>query len=343
MFLFEKQTVEAVFRKASGEKVIRPVEIRKNPVLGNSSRITFSRSKEIERGLEKLYQPPPEDMESIGCPFCRKNIETATPMLSDELNLSNRLIYKNSVLFPNLYPYTEWSGVSIFDERHYVEIGTASVSSYRDCLINCSRYLHQINEYDSNARFMGITQNHLPAAGGSLVHPHLQVHATASETNAHRQYRIKAKEHKVRFCSRIFTDLITIEKKNKIRYIGNTGCWEWISAFAPDGFYEIWAIAPEKGSLIDYRDTALWEDLARGILNTQRFFRSMNRNSYNLGVLSIEGDENSMDLMVSIKARSSYAPWVRSDITGFEMAFQEMATFSSPESTAEKARVFWRK
>jgi UDPglucose--hexose-1-phosphate uridylyltransferase len=39
--------------------------------------------------------------------------------------------------------------------------------------------------------------------------------------------------------------------------------------------------------------------------------------------------------------RSNYAPWVRSDFTGFEVMLGDMATFSAPEATAEKARRFW--
>jgi len=341
MFNFNIKYVNACLRSASGDPVKRPIEIRQDPVTFRTSRVTFSRSEENEKSLEKLYHPPLEDMDKKNCPFCAGNIEKKTPMILEKLKKSGRFVYKESILFPNLFPYTEWSGVSLFNEKHYVEIGTESISSYRDCLINCSQYLSKIIQLDPDSVFMAITQNHLPAAGGSLVHPHFQVHATRHISNFHQVIKERADTHKKEFKTGLFSDYSAVEKKNGVRYIGDTGSWEWIASFAPKGFYEIWGISPGNSSLTAVKDHKLWEDLATGIINIQRFYKSMNRNSYNLGILSIEDDSGIPELKVSITARSSYAPWVRSDITGFEMAFEEMATFSSPESTADKARNFW--
>jgi hypothetical protein len=39
--------------------------------------------------------------------------------------------------------------------------------------------------------------------------------------------------------------------------------------------------------------------------------------------------------------RSNYAPWVRSDYTGFEIILGDMTTFTAPEQTAEMARAFF--
>ena len=77
------------------------------------------------------------------------------------------------------------------------------------------------------------------------------------------------------------------------------------------------------------------------MLNTQKFYRSLNRNAYNLALISTENSREPSSLCVRLAARSSYAPWVRSDVTGFEMAHGEMATFTLPESVAEAARPFW--
>ncbi len=343
MFNFNARTVYGNFRDAFGKKIERYIEIRKDPVYLDQSRITFSRSKEKERGIEKFYTPPDSDMDRKKCPFCSENIEKLTPVLSEKLNLPDRLVYNNSVLFPNLFPYTEWSGVSIFDDIHYVEIGAASIESYRDCLINCSHYLYEVKKTDPEAVFMAITQNYLPAAGGSLIHPHLQVHATKIISENHKIIQQRAYNHKNKFGSDIFCDYVRSERKNKIRYIGNTGMWDWMAAFAPHGFFEIWGICPGKTSILEFKNNKLWEDLAKGILNTQKFYRSLNRNSCNFNMISIEDDKNGFELKISIIARSGYAPWVRSDITGFELAFNEMATFTSPEETCENAKLFWSK
>ncbi len=341
MFNFNINSVYGDFKDASGKKIERRVEVRQDPVFLKQSRITFSRSKEKERGIEKFYSPPDIDMNREKCPFCSENIEKATPILSEKFNLTDRLVYKNSVLFPNLFPYTEWSGVSIFDDIHYVEMGSASIESYGDCLINCSHYLSEIRKADPQSVFMAITQNYLPAAGGSLIHPHLQVHATKIISENHRIIQTRYDQHKKKFGSDIFSDYLKEEKKRKIRYIGNTGLWEWMAAFAPQGFFEIWGICPGKSSVLEFENHKLWYDLAKGILNTQKFYKSMNRNSSNFAIISTEDNESGPSLKISMITRSGYAPWVRSDITGFEFAFSEMATFTLPETTCENARLFW--
>ena len=55
------------------------------------------------------------------------------------------MVQGDSVLFPNLFPYGGYSAVSLFDDRHFVEIGTASSEQYADCLVNCQRYLERVS------------------------------------------------------------------------------------------------------------------------------------------------------------------------------------------------------
>jgi UDPglucose--hexose-1-phosphate uridylyltransferase len=264
-----------------------------------------------------------------------------TPCFMPEISESKRLCYNDSILFPNLFPYTEWSAVSLFDNTHHVEIGSAGLGTYRDSFINSSQYLVRVKKADPAAIYMSITQNHLPGAGGSLVHPHLQVHATKQISKNHRVLEQRAEAYQTQYGNCILSDLLTAEKKAKQRYIGNTGSWEWIAAFAPSGFYEIWGIAQKESSLLMPEKIQVWRDLAKGVLNTQKFYKSLNRNSYNLALLSIEDGKNTTCLKISLTARSSYAPWVRSDFTGFEIASGEMATFTFPESIASRAKEFW--
>jgi len=327
---------------ASGSRTKRVQQVRTDPVTLKKCRITLSRALENERGTEMLYHPPEADLDEKKCPFCPGNLESMTPCLMPEISGKKRLSYNDSILFPNLFPYTEWSAVSLFDNTHHVEIGTAGLDVYRDSFINCAQYLSQVKKVDPEAIYMSITQNHLPGAGGSLVHPHLQVHATKQISNNHRILEQRAQAYEVRYDSCILSDVLLAEKKTKERYIGSTGSWEWITAFAPSGFYEIWGIARKASSLLMPEKTQVWEDLAKGVLNTQKFYKSLNRNAYNLALLSVEDGKNFPCLKVSLTARSSYAPWVRSDFTGFEIASGEMATFTLPESVAEMAKKFWK-
>ena len=87
--------------------------------------------------------------------------------------------------------------------------------------------------------------------------------------------------------------------------------------------------------------TVDWRNLARGVVNTQRFYRSLCRNGYNLGLLTVETSASRLELRVVIVVRSNYAPWTRSDYTGYEVMLGDMATFVPPEQTAQWARKFF--
>jgi galactose-1-phosphate uridylyltransferase len=187
---------------------------------------------------------------------------------------------------------------------------------------------------------MAITQNHLPSAGGSLVHPHLQVHADRQPPNNIRFLEQRAAAYYTLTGRSLFSDYLAHERQANVRVIGQTGNWHWLAAFAPEGFFEVWGILPDACSLFDL-DHRLWESLARGVLNTQAFYRSLNRNGYNLGLLAVATRDSKLELRVRILARSNYAPWVRNDHTGYEVMLGDMATFNAPEETAALARPFF--
>jgi len=337
---FESQSISAKFIDPAGQLVERPVEIRTNPITGRTCRIAFSRINEKEAATDSLPQSPPAANDTTQCPFCRTQVTSKTPRLHPDLASPERLSRGDSLLFPNLFPYGSYSAVSLFNDEHYVEIGTASVSSYADSFINSSRYLKKALHYDPQAVYMAITQNHLPSAGGSLLHPHLQINADRVPANHHRYLLQRADEFYQQSGNYLFFSYLNHEKAEGSRYIGRTGSWQWIAAFAPEGFFEIWGILPRATSF-QQPAASDWGDLAQGIVNTQRFYRSLCRNGYNLGLLSVEIPVSRLELRIVILVRSNYAPWVRSDHTGFEVMLGDMTTFVPPEQTAEWARPFF--
>ena len=338
---FRTDTVKAQFINPRGEVVDHLTEIRTNPVTLRTCRITYSRINEKEAGAKLLPQPPPNAENIENCPFCKPQIFHLTPKLPLSKFTHERLFEGESILFPNLFPYGSYSAVSLFDNRHFVEIGTADLTSYTNSFVNCANYLKQIRSHDRKAAFMAITQNHLPSAGGSLLHPHLQVYADHLASNNHRRLSTRADAYHKQTGNLIYQDYLKHELTNGTRTIGQTGAWKWLAAFAPEGFFEIWGILPGKFS-ISQVNREQWTALAQGVLNAQKFFRSLNRNGYNLGLLAIENEESKLELRISLIVRSNYAPWVRNDHTGFEVMLSDMATFTAPEMTAEMARPFWQ-
>jgi len=338
---FDRQSVTARFIDPDGTIVERTIEIRTNPITGRTCRISFSRTGEKEPGTERLPPPPPDADQTAQCPFCRPGVNSRTPRLHPDLSSGGRLVQGDSLLFPNLFPYGSYSAVSLFDNNHFVEIGRASAESYTSSFLNCSRYLAKINTHDPRAAYMAITQNHLPSAGGSLLHPHLQINADRLPANHQRTLLMRANDFYRQSGNYLFSSYFEHEVAEGSRYIGTTGPWHWMAAFAPEGFFEIWGILPQKTSFLQVTPPD-WQALAAGILNTQRFYRDLNRNGYNLGLLSVELPSSRLELRVVIMVRSNYAPWVRSDYTGFEIMLGDMATFNAPEQTAAGARPFFR-
>ena len=187
---------------------------------------------------------------------------------------------------------------------------------------------------------MAITQNHLPSAGGSLVHPHLQVQADAVASNHHRFLAERSADHRRATGRGLFADYLDREIANGERIIGTTGPWTWLAAFAPEGFFEIWALYPGQTSLLALEESD-WHHLAAGMIRVQRFYRSVHRNGYNFGLLTVERASSRLELRAVMVVRANYAAWVRSDHTGFEVMLGDMATFHAPEETARLARSFW--
>ncbi len=340
MLTFTRETLHSRIVLPNGESADRPIEVRVNPITGRTCRITYSRGEEREPGAESLPDPPPFAAANENCPFCPSRVSTATPRMPANLDREGRIIKGTSVLFPNLFPYGQYSAVSLFDDRHFVEIGTASHASYMESFLNCRDYLLRILAEDPAAVYMAITQNHLPSAGGSLLHPHLQVQADRIPANNQRFLQNHAALYRRQYGSRLFADYLRFEQQSGSRAIGTTGNWQWFAAFAPEGFFEIWGILSEIVSLRQMTDDH-WRTLAIGVLNTQKFYRSLGRNGYNLGLLFLEDGSDDLELRAVITARSNYTPWVRSDFTGFEVMLGDMATFTAPETTAERARPFW--
>ncbi len=114
-----------------------------------------------------------------------------------------------------------------------------------------------------------------------------------------------------------------------------------MAAFAPEGFFEIWGVLPQVTS-IQKMSVADWDDLARGVISSQRFYRSLRRNGYNLVMLAVVSPNSRLELRVEMIVRSNYAPWVRSDFTGYEVMLGDMTTFVAPERIAQWARPYFQ-
>jgi len=157
-----------------------PLEIRVCPLTGCRTRFTPVRIKGANLHEDEWPDVEPAVRESrVGCPFCPAAHAQALSTL-DETRFGAKLWRRNqSVLFPNLAPYGPYSAVTILGDEHYTEVGAFDPARYVDAFLLSRDYLRRVYELDGTVRYGAITQNQLPASGGTIVHPHLQVQADA--------------------------------------------------------------------------------------------------------------------------------------------------------------------
>jgi galactose-1-phosphate uridylyltransferase len=66
------------------------------------------------------------------------------------------------------------------------------------------------------------------------VNSHLQINADLIPANHHRNLLQRADEFYQQHDDFLFSSYLSEEKADGPRYIGATGSWQWISAFAPE-------------------------------------------------------------------------------------------------------------
>jgi hypothetical protein len=117
---FEVETLTARLIDPDGKLVERPIQIRTHPITGRQCRITFARKEEKEAGADALPESPPAADEQQQCPFCRPQLYRQTPTFPGKWVSGGRFVRGQSILFPTLFPYGRYSGVSLFNDDHFV-------------------------------------------------------------------------------------------------------------------------------------------------------------------------------------------------------------------------------
>ncbi len=253
-------------------------EIRWDPLTGESSRIChFS-----------LPRPPPPDIAAVdearraGCPFCPERVGTVTPRFPEEWFAGGRFRRGDAVVFPNLFPYDDLSAVVVPGPRHVVdaadvpvELVASGLAAARDFLRAALPRLGPVESYGL------VTWNHLPPAGGTQIHPHLQAVGTSEPGNSVRRELSAEEAWRVAHGRPFAADLLAAEEAAG-RAVGRTGRWTWLVPFAPTGVLgDCRAYLPGKATVLDLDDGEI-ADFARGLRRALSAFASLGLWSFNL-------------------------------------------------------------
>ena len=214
---------------------VQSIEYRKDPLLDRWARINMlraSRMKQTEEKDEKLFEKMVKESK-VKCLFCPERVLNGTPMFTSELVDSGRFKRNTFILFPNLFPFAKYHGVGIISEDHHLELNSISQDILRNCLVGCKDFFKLIASKDPDARYITISLNHLPPAGASIVHPHVQIIQDYKPTTM-LEKALKASENYYKnYGSYFWDDLVESEKILDKRFISSGNVLDWIASFAP--------------------------------------------------------------------------------------------------------------
>jgi len=320
------------------ETVTLEGQIRKDPITGHVSRVVPFKLKPFEaRDLTELIARSRKT-----CPFCPESVFDKTTRFTQDFGApEGRITSGSAVMFPNAFPYDEYSAVVVLGPEHFVEPASFTPDMFVDGFNASKLYLQLVLDRSPNVAFASVNANYMPLSGAGLIHPHLQVLATDKPTRYYNKLVQAANVHNGNRPSALFLELLETEEHAGERYVGRTGAVHWLSAFAPTGMYDVWGVYPEGPSFTGM-DESVYHDFADGLCRVLRFFGSKNIQSYNLALYTCSKAEKTPTFhLIRVVPRVNLPGFDVSDINYFERLHDESLTFFIPEEAAGEMREFF--
>ena len=323
----ERLTAEILDPRAGYERARTPFEIRWDPLTGQSCRL-----------LPEGSFPPPcrHDLARLAsdtrptCPFCPGRIEEETPRLPPEVDPAGRIRVGEAVLFPNLAPYAKWSSVSVYSpQRHLLPLVELTPELVADNLAAQVDFVRAVSAQDRDSVWPSVNANHLPPAGSSIFHPHLQGSVNPWPTTLQRLLS------EVDPAS--VDGYLAVEQEAGERLVSAEEGVVWLAGFAPLGPGEVRAYVLER-SRLDELDEGAVQEIACGISRVLSVYAALGFESFNLALYGMPAGR---PLELRLVARAYYGAALRSDAMWSERLHWEAAVDLAPERVAELAREAW--
>lgn len=313
----------------------RTLEVRFDPLLGTTSRIAegVRLDTSVADALAQLRAP------DDGCPFCRERLERDTPRIDPGLSDEPRITVGETVLFPNLVPYSRYAAVALFTREHWLDLQGFTPKRIADSLSASLRYMRAVHDADAAAAYAAWNVNYLYPSGGSLPHPHAQVFLDPLPTTRMRLEQ-EADERFLREQGVCFwEELVDAERERGERFLWEAGSTAWMTAFAPLGFNEVRAVVRGRESLLELTDGDV-EALAWGMARVLSRYAKMGYDSFNASLTCGPlGGGAGHRVRLTMVTRSALVPFYRSDAMYLERLHWEAAVDRLPEELAADLRV----
>jgi UDPglucose--hexose-1-phosphate uridylyltransferase len=316
------------------EEIERQLEIRFDPLLGVSARIAQGVSlPKAEPSALALFQAPDPK-----CPFCPQRLSEVTPRILPTICAEGRIPQGETILFPNIVPYSQYAAVAIFSARHWLALRDFTPRLIADNVAAALRFVRQVYDVDRRVRYCAYNVNYLYPSGGSLPHPHAQIFADPYPTTMMRLlYQAGERYWSEHGCS-FWEALVDAEEQRSERFVGRIGTTSWMTAFAPLGFNEVRAVVSGRETFLNLTDDDT-EALALGISRVLSWYEASGYNSFNLAFYSgaLSGAPSFRPNLTMV-TRSALIPNYRSDAMHLERLHWEAAVDRPPEALAAELR-----
>lgn len=335
---FEAVRKEALILNPAKEMEPRaiPIEVRRDPLTGRTARICHFRLLRWEKpDIGKIVAGT-----EAFCPFCADKVMSATPCFPPDILPEGRLVSGDRVLFPNIAPYDALGAVATLGSRHYIPMTEIEPERIAGAVLLAIAFFKRLREIGHpESIYHLISWNYMPASGSSLIHPHLQVFATSTAPNALGR-ELEAAEAYFRKSGRVYWDeLVAAEKAEGKRYLGRTGCVDWVSAYAPLGVAgDVLGVVAGCGSTLDLDDSAV-ADIARGLTRVMAAYDAMGLYNFNVCFYPGAVGDAHARLHVLFSARTYFNPALGTpDAAALRTLYNDSVCMAFPEEIAEIVR-----
>jgi galactose-1-phosphate uridylyltransferase len=329
---------DAVFYDPFNEfkETSRTTDIRIDPLTGKTSRIIY---------FPVTLPPPPDptplaEMTKPFCPFCKPGVYEKTPRFPEEIVPGGRIERGDAIIFPNAFPYDAHSAVTVVGDAHYTPIDAFRPETFANALGASVDYIRHVAAYDDSAVHHSVNMNYMPTAGGSIIHPHIQVIAGDTPTTYQREFTEAARRYRTDEGAFFFDELVNREREEGTRFIDEKDGVTWLSSFAPKGITEFLAVFESKEPLMSL-DPRATDAFCLGLVRILGYLGSLNFASFNLAVYSAPAQDSPYPTHARVVPRTTLPPLGASDINYLELLHDEVLTIITPEDAAAGARGFF--
>lgn len=333
---FKKDVLSATFHDPRNNFEITTTccEIRYDPLTGRLSRIFPSKTLKLSR---YDWNPAVDHSRRQACPFCPENLERSTPRFTGDFVPGGRIRLGRAVVVPNLSAYESYNGVVVMSPDHYLGMGEITSGALGESLAAGLEFLARASAADpDNARYGSVNWNYMPLAGGSLVHPHLQVVAGRKPSTYAGLLIGKSAAYRRKNGSVFWSDLLEAEEGGP-RFLGRTGRVAWLATFAPLGLGDVTAVIPGKAAPGDLGEGDV-RDVASGMLKVIGYYDSVNIPAFNSALYLARREDRGFWATLRMVGRFTIHPLGGSDISYIQYLLGDPWTFRLPEEMAAELK-----